>query len=380
VSLRVIDCSRHDNDRRAALGHGDVLDFRAAKAAGVHAAVVRWGVGNSRDPYFTRNLYGVLAAGLWPGAYWVPYPGNDQQADAARVLTDVRSICGGLDGVAVTVDVEDISGLHITRAEYNTCAAALTHGAGHPQLDYIPRWWLSASGWTDLPTATPWWDSRYPYGDSPPPAGFDPQPLAPYGGWTPRLWQYTSSSVIPGMSDRTDVSAFFGTEADWAAMTGQETDDMTLFATVEEFTAAVRAACRAALNEGTAQGQLNWAGTSKATLATAQTLTNKGNALAADVDQVQAVLAQVAAAVAAVHDGTDELSVQLGALALLPVEFTAEQIQMLAAALGIDYDRLARIAAAAGIDYARVAAMVQFTPTWPVDPATPTAENEESQP
>jgi len=50
-------------------------------------------------------------------------------------------------------------------------------------------------------------------------------------------------------------------------------------ASVDEVRAVVRDEITRALNLGTAQGQLDWAGTSKATLATVQTLVNLVRAL-----------------------------------------------------------------------------------------------------
>jgi len=220
MALKVIDCSRHDNERVSG-----TLNFTAAKTqGGVFAAVPRWGVGNSLDPYFARNLSGIVKAGLRPGAYWVPYPGNDHVADARRFVGDVKAICGGTAGVAFMLDVEDFTGgAHVTRAEVETCRAVLNDALGRRQFDYFPRWWLqghAGENWKTLPTADPWWDSAYPYGDKAPPAGFMPTSRTSFNGWTPVAWQFTSSANIPGMSDRTDLSSFFGSVVDWARLTG----------------------------------------------------------------------------------------------------------------------------------------------------------------
>lgn len=51
----------------------------------------------------------------------------------------------------------------------------------------------------------------------------------------------------------------------------------------------IKAALREVLNEGTGGGQKNWAGTSKATLATAQGNSNKLNAVMAAVNALDAV-------------------------------------------------------------------------------------------
>jgi GH25 family lysozyme M1 (1,4-beta-N-acetylmuramidase) len=219
MALKVIDCSRYDNDRVA----GGVLNFAAARSSGVFAGVCRWGVGNSKDAYFTQNLTGIKSSGMQAGAYWVPYPGNDHVADAHRFLDDIRVVLGELRGAAVVLDVEDFTGgAHVTRAEVEVCRATLYGVLGRRQFDYFPRWWLQAhedEHWSTLPVADPWWDSAYPYGNNPPPVNFLPTSRPDYAGWTPVAWQFTSAGQIPGMSDRTDVSSFFGSVVDWARLT-----------------------------------------------------------------------------------------------------------------------------------------------------------------
>lgn len=324
--LRVIDCSRHDNDRA-----GRRLDFVAAKRAGYYAVIPRWGVGNSRDPYFSQNLGDALAAGMWPGAYWVPYPGNAQKADATRFLADVKSVCGTLDGVAVALDVEDFAdGKHISRTEADVAMGVLRDALGRPELDYIPRWWLiahKAEGWSTLPTSNPWWDSSYPFNPNPPPSNWTPAPKSPYLGWNTTLWQYSSATPVPGMTSNTDVSAFFGDASDWARLTGGD-DDVSY----DDAVRALRDVLRLPANGlAVPQGQPDNGNLAAILVGMAQQNYNNVNA-------IRGAVGQVLSAVGAQADDEEKI---LTALTAMHVTLSDEDLRALAQSFpAVDYDRI----------------------------------------
>lgn len=332
--MTVVDCSRWDNSRVT----GGQLDFaRARRDGGVHAVVVRWGTGNSKDTRFEQNLSAAVAAGLHPGVYWVPYPGNAHAEDAATVLADTRAVVGTLAGVAVVVDIEDYSdGAHLTRAEVDLCVRELQQGIGHQTFNYIPGWWASGQGWTSLPAGV-WWESRYPYGNNPPPAGFVPSPLGPRFGQAPRLWQYTSAGQIPGLSDRTDVSAFFGTESDWDAMTGGQ--DVTAEEVRRELERIFRLP-RDGVFDIIQYGQV---GNQHAL----PILVDRIATAATDAHTAAAAVAQVLDLLGQIRDQelseNEKLIALDSALASMQLNLTDEQVSQLAGQLGVDYDRIARL-------------------------------------
>ncbi|MDO5520222.1 MAG: GH25 family lysozyme, partial [bacterium] len=117
-----IDVSGYTNVALKNNGHGTVIDWKAAKAAGKQFVMIRCGYRGPndsemcKDSYFAQNLKGALDAGLDVGVYYVSQALNEteavQEADAAvamvnQVLSQNRAYELRLP---IAVDFEDEAG------------------------------------------------------------------------------------------------------------------------------------------------------------------------------------------------------------------------------------------------------------------------------
>lgn len=162
------------------------------------------------NPYWIESknqLLTLAATGKFvPGAYLFLEQGNGEaQANF------FASKAGSLDGWLVAVDAEPSKASSPTEADLTAAVDKLRLLYPNSLIGgYCPRWY-----WGDkLLTQFDWiWASKYVNGSDTPERLYAKVPSSSwenYGGRTVELLQFTSSSLVPGVSGAVDASAFRG--------------------------------------------------------------------------------------------------------------------------------------------------------------------------
>ena len=174
------------------------LDFAAARAAGIAAAILKATQGaDGIDPVFAARVAAARAAGLLVGAYHF-LDAADPVAQAAHFL----AVAGTLPVLALDLE-RDPSGPSTIPAQAAGAAARIATATGRPPLIYVGRWF---PGLPQAALATcPLWLPEY-----------GAAPVCPPGWRQWRLWQYTDRAEVPGLG-RVDRSRFAGDPAALAA-------------------------------------------------------------------------------------------------------------------------------------------------------------------
>ena len=188
------------------LFYPDIYDRQGAMdLSGIHAVCIKRTEGTYyRNPVYAAQVARAEAAGAFHFAYhWLT---DEDPAAQARFCFDNLG-----PGVAVMVDVETepTTGAKPSLAQNVAFVQSFRGLGGIIYLNYLPQWyWDSVWGKPDL---TPLKDlglilvssnySGYATG-----AGW-----APYGGWTPVIWQYSSTVSLHGQ--QVDFNAFLGSGA-----------------------------------------------------------------------------------------------------------------------------------------------------------------------
>lgn len=181
--------------------HNGTLDWNALKAAGVQFAIIRAGYGRYQvDAQFANNITGAKAAGIPVGVYWFSYAISE---DTAR--QEAAKCVGTLSGYAIDLPVfydfeydsiryAQEQGVTIGKAQYNAFAVAFLEEIR--QRGYTPGIYYNLDFYRTLA---------------------DPAKLAGYAIWYAqyasaptledwRIWQYTSSGSLPGVSGSIDLN------------------------------------------------------------------------------------------------------------------------------------------------------------------------------
>jgi lysozyme len=235
------------------------------------------------DSRFGDNWAGMQAAGLVRGAYHFLRSEPSPEAQAQHFV----SVVGDFGGSMAALDVETSgSGTNPTSGQAHAFAAEFAGlTGGHPLVLYTGRWyWVGVLGDPYGADIGALWHSRF---------GGDPGPL--YGGWGGwAFWQHTDRGFCPGIGN-CDLNQFQYDMATLLWLTGvsappPEEDDLP-YSEIE-----LKNLMRSVLDEGTAPGQLSWAGTSKATLGSIQRTYNAVLASRVHTDElVNKILAQLPA-------------------------------------------------------------------------------------
>lgn len=224
-----IDVSHYDWDR-----HGGNLDWAAIKQSGVDLAFIRATYGDPEvfaptTRFFREMARAAKAAGLKVGGYH-----NLIHGDAASIKRQVTWFRKELASVAADyamIDVEQYEALQ-KNGLWPRVADAEAFAKEFSTVDtdrklavYLPRWvwngYLKSADLRPLMTLAggPLISSNYPSGSTNgTPKGLyalakgDNGPgWTAYGNVTPGVWQYSSSSTVPGASSQTDVNAYKST-------------------------------------------------------------------------------------------------------------------------------------------------------------------------
>ncbi|MBR1470384.1 MAG: hypothetical protein IJ600_01925 [Lachnospiraceae bacterium] len=180
------------------------IDWQKVAAAGVEFAIIRCGYRGSstgklvEDPYFERNIKGATEAGIGVGVYFFTQAVNE--VEAVEEASMAAALCKGYDlDYPIFIDVEGAGGngradgldRHTRTAIVKAfCETAIN--AGYHGGVYSGRYWFYNNLNDDeLQDYTHWL------------AEYRANPL--FTGKF-RIWQYTSSGSIDGISTRVDLN------------------------------------------------------------------------------------------------------------------------------------------------------------------------------
>jgi Glycosyl hydrolases family 25 len=186
----------------------------AMDLSGVDAVCIK----RSEGTYYLNPQYAAqVAQAKKAGAFYFAYhflTNEDPKAQAQFCYDNV----GPDVGVMVDVETQNQTGSKPTLAQNVAFVENLRGLGGIVHLNYLPQWYWSSvwgspglTSLKDLGLALVSSDyTSYQSG-----AGW-----APYGGWTPTIWQYSDSTLLNGV--RVDFNAFLGSgPADPHVLTGE---------------------------------------------------------------------------------------------------------------------------------------------------------------
>lgn len=183
--------------------HNGVVNWPAAKKAGIGFAVIRIGYGTTHiDNQWEQNIRGALAQGIPVGIYHFSYAltAAGAKAEADFVLSLLAPYTGKItlpvffDFEYDTVDYAKKQGVTLGASAFNAHTVAFCErikSAGYTagtyyNLDYLRRY-------VDMDTISGYVRWYAQYSSTPSASGHD-------------IWQYSSSYTIPGCSGRFDVN------------------------------------------------------------------------------------------------------------------------------------------------------------------------------
>lgn len=183
--------------------HNGVVNWPAAKKAGIGFAVIRTGYGTSHTDYqWKNNIEGALAQGIPVGIYHFSYAltAAGAKAEADFVLSLLAPYKGKItlpvffDFEYDTVDYAKKQGVTLGASAFNSHTVAFCErikSAGYTagtyyNLDYLRRY-------VDMDRISGYARWYAQYSSTPSASGHD-------------IWQYSSSYTIPGCSGRFDVN------------------------------------------------------------------------------------------------------------------------------------------------------------------------------
>jgi hypothetical protein len=188
------------------LFYPDIYDGQGAMdLSGVYAVCIKRSEGTYySNPVYAAQVAQAQAAGAFHFAYhWLT---NEDPAAQAQYCFDLVGT-----GVAMMVDVETQpqTGAQPSLEQNVTFVKSFRGLGGIVYLNYLPQWyWSSVWGSPDL---TPLKDLGLVLVSSDYVGYSSGAGWAAYGGWTPTIWQY--SSTVPLHGQQVDFNAFLGSGA-----------------------------------------------------------------------------------------------------------------------------------------------------------------------
>lgn len=183
------------------------IDWNAVKNAGVDFAIIRaayrgWGTaGNLRiDDHFVKNIEGALAAGIECGAYIYSTAINEVEgAQEANFLLD--AVKGYNLTLPLVIDMEErghrVADANLTKSQRTNIAIAALETiklSGHEAMLYMDHNFYDNYLESYRIDSYPLWIAQYT-------SNPDYVSNVPY-----RIWQYTSSGSVPGISKPVDLN------------------------------------------------------------------------------------------------------------------------------------------------------------------------------
>lgn len=197
VTVQGIDVSSHQG----------AIDWPRVKAAGVSFAIARISDGSYQDTRFATNWADIAGVGLVRGAYQYFEPGQDPLAQADTVVQKVGRL--GPRDLPVTLDVEATGGQTpaTIAARIRQWVDVVEAGTGKTPMIYTSSgFWnpnVATTAFSTLPLWAAHWQVSCPS-------------LA--SGWTDwKVWQYSDSGSVDGVTGAVDLDEFNGSLAELEA-------------------------------------------------------------------------------------------------------------------------------------------------------------------
>jgi lysozyme len=181
------------------------IDWKKVAAAGYKFAAIRATVGDFyTDPRFYTNWTNAKKAGFLVVAYHVvvPYNYGDKQIHRYKDVLDGRE-----NDLPVVLDIErhdNMSDAAVTHCIKDCIADVVLHFKRKPLIYTARYFWkdhvLPSSDWAKYDL----WVASYTTG----------APIMPPGWTTWKIWQYSGTGKVPGVSGDCDVNWFQGTYSD----------------------------------------------------------------------------------------------------------------------------------------------------------------------
>ena len=183
------------------------INWASVKAAGKDFAVIRVSDGTGHlDPDFATNWKDAKAAGLTVGAYQFFEPSEDPTAQADLMVSHLTSVGFGAGDIPPVIDVEVMGGesAATVASHVNTWVARIKSKTGR-----LPALYTSPGFWSGLGNPTPpllpyIWVANW---------GVSCPTLPPAWGRL-RLWQYSDTGSVAGISGNVDLDEYNGTLAE----------------------------------------------------------------------------------------------------------------------------------------------------------------------
>lgn len=189
------------------------INWTSVKNGGIDFAYVKSTEGATwTSSTFANQMAGAAAAGVPAGAYhYARYDNNSAATEAAHFL-DVAGDYMAAGNLRPVVDIEQTTTQSAATVStwVNTFCNAIVAATGVEPLVYTFASYAS----TKLnSTVTQWdlWMAQYP--SSPAPQTGSPSSTAPWASGTWKVWQYTDSGTVSGISGSVDRNVFNGDKA-----------------------------------------------------------------------------------------------------------------------------------------------------------------------
>lgn len=187
-----------------------VIDWSKVAASGVKFAYIRAGDGMGTDAQFARNWAGAKAAGILRGAYTYYRARHDGAQQAQKMLAQLGSDPGELPP-ACDIETLDDQPVATLLAGVQAWLGAIKDATGRTPVIYSGAFWhfnVGSAAFAEYPLWTPDYS--------------DPRcPGVPKGWANWKIWQHTSSGVVPGITGRVDMNYFNGSEAELRSFAGK---------------------------------------------------------------------------------------------------------------------------------------------------------------
>ncbi len=187
-------------------------NWTSVKSGGIEFAIARISDGTTHvDDQFARNWPAMKAAGILRGAYQFFRPGEDPIAQADLVVSKLTA-AGGLQAgdLPVVMDMESADGVApaTIQANMHKWLDHVEQKTGRKPMIYTANF-MSGNIGTGF-TAYPLWVANY--GAT--------CPLMPSNFTQWKMWQYSSTGTVPGISGSVDMDEFNGSLSQLVAFAG----------------------------------------------------------------------------------------------------------------------------------------------------------------
>lgn len=185
------------------------VNWTSVRGAGISFAIAKATEGTSfTDAYINRNIAGMKANGIIPGAYHFAHPGYDPILQADHFTSVVKAANGGTFSglLQLVVDLEATDGTSPSHvfAWLQSFVSRVQSTTGHPCIIYTGFYfWRDNVGNPNNNLNCPLWLAAYVSESQT--ATYTPQAWSGVG-WA--FWQYTSSGSVPGVAGNVDRDYF----------------------------------------------------------------------------------------------------------------------------------------------------------------------------